>query len=380
MEFQTNQRPSTYTIKEAQAELKAELQNHQQRDSRDNYCLLWSGEGGIGKSSAIKQVADEVSCRFRSWHHGATIEEDNHGVQFRDGNTTRWAVPEHLADIIDSRDPGILFIDEIFSGQTIGHQNFVRMIIDRKFHGHDIAPGWVIVGATNPEGSDYLSVRSVDKAVSERMLTYHIEPSPEELLEYWSKTMPEQMYAFLLINHHEGKLSILKALSPRGWMKVARAVDRRLKAGVSHEQIFKLLCVNGSIEMASAFKTFLTHGSNPDMYPLSYAEIVKDTSWTNRVANWLDKKRNGLIAASNWNLLLAMRGRAKRNELTKDEINNAAEFLIAIGLNGYSEMSYTTVLSLMGTVHMAAMSDRFKNTRLIDRLNQLLAESKDARK
>lgn len=372
-----SQEVQKYTIQEAQLELKAELLSPQ-RDDRDNYCVLWSGEGGIGKSSAIAQVAAEAGCRFRSWHHGATIEEDNHGVQFRDGDTTRWAVPEHLADLVDGKlDPGILFIDEIFSGQTIGHQNFVRMLIDRKFHGRTISPGWLIVGATNPETGDYLSVRAVDKALQDRMLVYHVEPSIEELLEYWDGKMPEKIFTFLMLNNFDGKIGYLRALSPRNWMKLARAIERRMNSGVPADQIYKLMSINGSVELAGAFRVFLDRGANPDAFPLAFETILTKSKWLDRLAGWIANKRNALVAASNWNVAIGLRKRVASSAppLTMEQMKSVAEFLFALGNNGFAEMAYNTMMGLRGSPYLGMLLDIMKGTALFEKINALMKET-----
>lgn len=379
MEFQKTP-TRKYTLTQAKLDLKTELLSPIARDSRDNYGLLWVGEGGIGKSSVIQQVANEVDCTFRSWHHGATIEEDNHGVQYRDDSVTRWAIPEHLENLFDLKGKkGIIFLDEIYSGQTIGHQNFVRMLIDRKFHNRTIDPGWLIVGATNPETNDYLSVRSVDKALHSRMLVYDIDPSAEELLEYWHDSMPHPIKGMLVHNHFLGNLNFVKALSPRNWMKLARAVERRWKSGFSIAQLAELIAANSTPELATTFTKYMHIGTNPNCYPLGFGDIAEG-NWRDRVTLWLDGVGcMPLIAASQWNLLLTLKKNSDPKTYNPGVLKEVALFLEQIGTK-YAELSYNTIVALSSTSLGFALLSNINNTTLRGKLEDMLNQANEHRK
>lgn len=376
MEFEKTQSATRkYTITQAKLDLKAELTSAVVRDSRDNYALLWIGEGGIGKSSVIRDTAAEVGCEYRSWHHGATIEEDNHGVQYRDGDITRWSVPEHLESIFDLKGKkGLMFIDEIYSGQTMGHQNFVRMLIDRQFHNRKIDPGWVIIGATNPENSDYMSVRSVDLALSQRMLVYEIDPSNEELLEYWHLHMPEPVRGFIKHYHFSGNLTFVKAMSPRNWMKLARAIERRLQAGFSIEQVSELMLSNATPELSASLAKYMRIGNDPMKHPLSFADIIHG-NWGDRMNAWIQENNQPLIAASQWNLLLEMKRNPNPQSYADSHIKMIARFLEALGAK-HAELAYNVLTAMAASGLCYLLLTTIKDTELSKKLNTLLGNAR----
>ena len=122
--------------------------------------FLW-GAPGIGKSSIVKQIADETGVGFIDLRLALMDPTDLKGIPFydKDSHTALWAPPAFLP----REGSGILFLDELNSAAPSVQASAYQLILDRKVGEYELPDGWAIVAAGNRE--------------SDRGVTYRM-PSP----------------------------------------------------------------------------------------------------------------------------------------------------------------------------------------------------------
>ncbi|MGD9970654.1 MAG: AAA family ATPase [Sulfuricurvum sp.] len=111
--------------------------------------FLW-GPPGIGKSSIVKQIAEEMEMECIDLRLALFDPTDLKGIPFYDKKTHQalWAPPSFLP----KEGRGILFLDEINSAAPAVQASAYQLILDRKVGEYVLPDGWAIVAAGNREG------------------------------------------------------------------------------------------------------------------------------------------------------------------------------------------------------------------------------------
>ncbi len=124
--------------------------------------FIW-GNPGVGKSSLVAQIADEKDMRFIDLRLSLLDPTDLRGIPFFESDEKKavWAKPEFLPDI-DSKEHGILFLDEINSAPPTIQAAAYQLILDRKIGEYILPKNYAIVAAGNYES---------DRGVTYRMPT-----------------------------------------------------------------------------------------------------------------------------------------------------------------------------------------------------------------
>lgn len=161
--------------------------------------MLW-GPPGIGKSSLIHQIADELGHRVVDlrlaqleptdlrgvpmpnrdtnraewflpafWPTPAT-EETTRVVVDKDGNKTK--VPVKVGDCVDG--PGIIFLDEIEKAPVSVKNASLQLVLDRMVGSYRLPDDWAIICAGNREEDGAFS-QPLGSALSNRMIHLDIE-------------------------------------------------------------------------------------------------------------------------------------------------------------------------------------------------------------
>ena len=106
--------------------------------------FLW-GAPGIGKSSIVKQIADEKGLDFIDLRLALMDPTDLKGIPFYDKetHTALWAPPAFLP----REGEGILFLDELNSAAPAVQSSAYQLILDRRIGEYELPDGWAIVAA-----------------------------------------------------------------------------------------------------------------------------------------------------------------------------------------------------------------------------------------
>ena len=110
--------------------------------------FLW-GAPGIGKSSIVKQIAEQKGIGFIDLRLSLMDPTDLKGIPFyeKEAHQAVWAPPSFLP----TESSGILFLDELNTAAPSVQASAYQLILDRKVGEYELPVGWAIVAAGNRE-------------------------------------------------------------------------------------------------------------------------------------------------------------------------------------------------------------------------------------
>ncbi|MDG6995603.1 MAG: MoxR family ATPase [Nitrososphaerota archaeon] len=147
--------------------------------------IFLHGRPGSGKSSMVRQVADELGIQLRDVRLNQLEPVDLRGLPMIEETTkaTIWTVPDFLPR--DGR--GILFFDEFNTVDRSLQAPTLQLILDRRLGNYVLPDGWIVVAAGNSI-EDRAHVYEMSSALNNRF--FHIEfpvPTYEEWFDWGSK-------------------------------------------------------------------------------------------------------------------------------------------------------------------------------------------------
>lgn len=255
------------------------------------------GEPGIGKSTTLKCIADDLGWKFQRWDVNTQGFEDVTGLPMIDEQK----IGEHTQKVArfakSAFVPGAVWEEKTYTLGEIGElptappnmQNILREMIDGQLNGDALDPKCLYVATGNPPEARFTTGNMIDEAIEDRLDPYIVVPTTEELLIVWARIMFPTIYQFLSANE-----SMIDALSPRHWMVIAEKVENLRQVGESHETIVadvKSAFVNHK-NVIPTLLVFLKHGNDPDKVPilgrdLLSADEARMSEYRKRLKRWL---------------------------------------------------------------------------------------------
>ncbi len=233
------------------------LAQYRDPDLRHRATMLW-GTRGVGKSSIVRQVAQELDAALIDLRLTTIEPVDLRGAVYADDERgqTVWFPPEFLPDEAQAPE-GILFLDELTAADQRLQISAYSLILDRRVGNYRLPAGWQVVAAGNAAFHGAVSY-DMGTALADRMFHFNIETTIEAFLDYaLSHGFAPEVMAYLkvrpdrlddtrtqLANDH------LIGASPRGWEDVSNV----LAAGLPEAQ--QRLFVQGRIGAANAAEFF----------------------------------------------------------------------------------------------------------------------------
>lgn len=185
---------------------------------------------GVGKSTIIKSVADELGIGFIDIRLAEMEPVDLRGlpVPNHDEKSVQWYVTADLPR--DPNSKGIILFDELTSADKSLQVAAYELILDRRLGNlYKIPDGWFIVGAGN-RTKDKAVAMTMSSALANRMMHFEVEENAEDWVE-WAITQGLNPSVTGFIRYRPGCL--LKTdqnmemgwPSPRSWEAVSYAID-----------------------------------------------------------------------------------------------------------------------------------------------------------
>lgn len=265
--------------------------------------LLW-GRHGIGKSSIIKQYAEENGHWFFNYRLGnmadvgdliglADFETDASGKKI----ATKFVMPDTLRSCFDfcAQNPdkkAILFLDEI---NRIPRQDMLapvfQMALDYRLHTYEFPKNVYVIAAANPSTEDYVVMDMTDKAFSSRFCHIKLSPTPKEWFDYVEGNKPDrdvinflkEQTGFMEDKTEDFKLDFVKP-DRRAWedrfIPLKTSLERdKVVLDYSVEELFQGIV---GYEAVTAFMTYLKKSDKPfeavdvlNNYPAIRAKVKK---------------------------------------------------------------------------------------------------------
>jgi hypothetical protein len=216
--------------------------------------FLW-GAPGIGKSSIVKQIAQDRGVGFIDLRLALMDPTDLKGIPFYDkeSHTALWAPPAFLP-----RDgEGILFLDELNSAPPSVQASAYQLILDRKVGEYELPEGWAIVAAGNREGDRGVTYR-MPSPLANRFVHFEMEVDVEDWrLWAYKKGLDERVISYISYrNEHlftfDAKSDEKSFATPRSW----EYVDKILKSTITKELLLDTLSGAIGREVGVSFLSF----------------------------------------------------------------------------------------------------------------------------
>ena len=177
--------------------------------------FVW-GAPGIGKSSAVKQVASDLGLELIDLRISQLAPTDIRGLPYTKDGKAYFAPPSFLP----SSGSGILFLDELNMASPSVMGVAQQLILDRQVGDYKVPDGWFIIAAGN-RTEDRAAISQMPAPVANRFIHFHIDSSLDSWKEYAiAQNINEKILAFLnfrpqlLYNFEKNQTAWT---SPRSW-------------------------------------------------------------------------------------------------------------------------------------------------------------------
>ena len=216
--------------------------------------FLW-GAPGIGKSSIVKQIADEKKIGFIDLRLALMDPTDLKGIPFYDkeSHTALWAPPAFLP----KKGEGILFLDELNAAPPSVQSSAYQLILDRKIGEYELPVGWAIVAAGNRDGDRGVTYR-MPSPLANRFVHFEMEVDVNDWrLWAYKKGLDSRIISYVSFkNEHlftfDPKSDAKSFATPRSW----EYVDSVLKSAIEKELLLDVLSGAVGGEVAVGFLSF----------------------------------------------------------------------------------------------------------------------------
>jgi len=194
--------------------------------------FLW-GAPGIGKSSIVRQIAENQNLDFIDLRLALMDPTDLKGIPFYDkeSHTALWAPPSFLP----REGKGILFLDELNSAAPAVQSSAYQLILDRRVGEYELPAGWAIVAAGNREGDRGVTYR-MPAPLANRFVHFELEVSVQDWREWAYKyELDSRIIAYISYkNEHlftfDAKNESKSFATPRSWEYAANILKSNLPA------------------------------------------------------------------------------------------------------------------------------------------------------
>ena len=216
--------------------------------------FLW-GAPGIGKSSIVKQIAQDRGVGFIDLRLALMDPTDLKGIPFYDkeSHTALWAPPAFLP----RHGEGILFLDELNSAPPSVQASAYQLILDRKVGEYELPSGWAIVAAGNREGDRGVTYR-MPSPLANRFVHFEMEVDVEDWrLWAYKKGLDERVVSYISYRSEhlftfDAKSDAKSFATPRSW----EYVDKILKSTITKELLLDTLSGAIGREVGVSFLSF----------------------------------------------------------------------------------------------------------------------------
>ncbi len=217
--------------------------------------FLW-GAPGIGKSSIIKQIANDKDLTFIDLRLALMDPTDLKGIPFYDkeSHTALWAPPAFLP----KEGEGILFLDELNAAPPSVQASAYQLILDRQVGEYKLPDGWAIVAAGNREGDRGVTYR-MPSPLANRFVHFEMEVSVDDWKDWAYKDgLDNRIISYIAYkNEHlftfDAKSDLKSFATPRSW----EYVNSILKSSLSETLILNAISGAVSKEVAVGFLSFI---------------------------------------------------------------------------------------------------------------------------
>jgi len=208
--------------------------------------FVWGG-AGVGKSTIIKSVADDLGIGFIDFRLTQREPVDMRGlpVPNKDTHTVEWYVTGDFPKDPDSK--GIILFDELSAADKSLQVAAYEIILDRRLGSlYSLPKGWYVVAAGN-RTTDHAVSTTISSALANRFLHVEIEPNTEDWV-LWAQHHDIHPSVVGFINYrneflfHMDHENLERGWpSPRSWERVSHILNTYDNLGAESQVVRKLV-------------------------------------------------------------------------------------------------------------------------------------------
>ena len=302
--------------------------------------VLVRGRHGIGKSTVVYQIADNLGLPVVERRASQMTEGDLLGLPKVEGKVTTWLAPEWLHQACN--EAVVLFLDEVDRATMEVRQGIFELCDSRKIAGYELHKDTVIFAAVNggQHGAQY-QVGEMDPAELDRYTVFDVEPTVEDWLTWAKGNIASEIWDF--INHNHGHLEHNDDYEPnkvypsrRSWERLSQTLQGLGNDIESSPLLYQLSCAFIGFEGAVAFNDFMKNYERQVTI-----EDLLDDGKLDLVADWKINDHNAMIEK--------FKAKEVFNEKLSDtRLQNLANYFVTLP----SEIAMT-LWQVMGTTEFA---------------------------
>lgn len=188
--------------------------------------FVW-GAPGIGKSSIVREIADDLAIGFIDLRLTLLDPTDLKGIPFLKRNHAIWATPSFLPS--EDERGGILFLDELNAAPPSVQAAAYQLILDRRVGEYVLPDNWSIVAAGNREN---------DRGVTHKMPT----PLANRFVHFEMEVSINDWRVWAFKNHvHDSIISFLGLRSDALFIFEAKSGEKSFPTPRSWEYVNTIL-------------------------------------------------------------------------------------------------------------------------------------------
>ena len=283
--------------------------------------ILTRGRHGIGKSTVVYQIANNLGLEVVERRASQMTEGDLLGLPKVNKGVTQWLAPEWLHKACN--EPVVLFLDEVDRATMEVRQGIFELCDSRKIAGYELHPETLIFAAVNggEHGAQY-QVGEMDPAELDRYTVFDLEPTVEDWLNWAKGNVSQEIWDFINHNHqhleHNDDYEPNKVYpSRRSWERLSKTLAG-LKEVEHGPTLYHLTTSFVGFEAAVAFNDFMKNYERQ----VSVSDILDDGK-LELTENWKINDHNAMIEK--------MKAKnAFDGKLTEDQLQNLANYFVSL--------------------------------------------------
>lgn len=143
--------------------------------------MIW-GAPGVGKSTVVKEIAEELKVGFIDVRLAQREPVDMRGLPVPENDRVKWLVSSEWPRDPESR--GIIMFDELTAADRTLQVASYEFILDRRLGDlYKVPPGWYILAAGN-RVEDRAVACAMSSALANRFLHVEVRPESESFLQW----------------------------------------------------------------------------------------------------------------------------------------------------------------------------------------------------
>jgi hypothetical protein len=268
------------------------------------HSILLLSAPGVGKTDAVRQVAQEAGLEVRSLLGTQIAPEDVSGIPKIIGERSVFCPPRIL--LPEDGQPFCLFLDELPACSPDIQKAFYSLLLERRIGEHKLPAGsWVVSAGNRLE--DRALVRSLSSALVNRVFIINLRVDAKEWLVWAAANgVRPEILSFVVFMPDSLMRPIpgqpIPFSTPRAWASFSDALDIAEAAGVLNRTTLRALAFGRlTASDAAVFCTMAEHKIR-DLHPVEGYILQKHALPDNDTELWF--------------LLHALRERVQRGSLT----------------------------------------------------------------